>query len=113
MSFNMAKIARLELNLAGLLYYGTWIASAAVGLGLAVEFICWHGGAAGPSDLHGVSIVTAGIALFIMLPVLRIIVMLFFFALARDYVLSAIAAIVLTIIVLGCAVGLYMPAMTT
>jgi hypothetical protein len=49
---------------------------------------------------------TIGIALFILLPVARVIVMVTAYLRQRDYRLSAIALLVLTVILLGFAVGL-------
>src|SRR5260370_39981946 len=51
-------------------------------------------------------ITTVGIALLILLPVVRVIVMLIVYLRQRDYHLSAIALLVLAIILLGFAVGL-------
>jgi uncharacterized membrane protein len=51
------------------------------------------------------SIVTAGIALFILLPVMRLILMLGVFLHQRDYRFGAIAALVLAIVAAGLLVG--------
>jgi hypothetical protein len=51
-------------------------------------------------------IATIGIALLILLPVVRVIVMLIVYLRQRDYLFSVIALLVLTIILLGFAVGL-------
>ncbi|KAA1013214.1 DUF1634 domain-containing protein [Paraburkholderia panacisoli] len=53
----------------------------------------------------GMSIVTAGIALFILLPAMRLILMLGVFLHQRDYRFSAIAALVLAIVAAGLLVG--------
>jgi len=50
-------------------------------------------------------IVTAGIALLIILPVLRVFLMLVVFVRERDFLFSAIATLVLAIIVLGSVLG--------
>ena len=50
-------------------------------------------------------IATAGIVLFILLPVLRVAAMLIFFLRARDYRYGAIAALVLLIISFSFFVG--------
>jgi len=84
--------------LAGLLHYGSWLASAAIGLGLAMASL-----SAGPA---GVRIATAGIALFILLPSVRVLTMVIVFARQRDYRFSAIAALVLTIVLLGFVLGI-------
>jgi uncharacterized membrane protein len=54
-------------------------------------------------------IVTAGIALLIVLPVLRVFLMLVVFVRERDVLFSAIAMLVLAIIVLGSVVGVVSP----
>jgi uncharacterized membrane protein len=92
----------LERLLAVVLHYGTWLASAVIALGLVLA-------AAGSPNLGMLSsthIVTAGIAMFILLPILRVAVMLIVFVLERDYRFGAIAALVLAIIGLGIALGM-------
>ena len=54
-------------------------------------------------------LVTIGIALFILLPVLRVVLMLIVFLRERDYRFSAIAALVLTILLVGFVVGTRVP----
>jgi hypothetical protein len=80
----------LERLLAAVLSAGTWLASATVALGVAA---------------HNMPIVTAGIALFILLPVTRVALMAIVFAHRRDYRFAAIAVLVLAIIGVGCALG--------
>jgi uncharacterized membrane protein len=48
---------------------------------------------------------TAGIALFILLPIMRLILMLGAFVHQRDYRFGAIAALVLVIVVAGSMIG--------
>jgi uncharacterized membrane protein len=91
----------MERLLAGLLRYGTWLASAIIGVGLAVSLR----GSLPP----GMRIITIGIALFILLPSLRVLLMLIVFVRERDYRFGLIAALVLAIIVLGLAVGMRTP----
>jgi uncharacterized membrane protein len=91
-----AKPPRLEGLLAGVLHYGTWFASAVIAGGLALALM---------ASRDGMRIVTAGIALFILLPVLRVFVMLMVFLRERDYRFSAIAGLVLLIIFLGFALS--------
>jgi len=86
----------LENLLGRLLHYGTLAASGLIALGLAL------GVARGAV---GVGIATAGIALFILLPTLRVAAMLIFFLRAGDYRYSAIAALVLFIISLSFFIG--------
>jgi uncharacterized membrane protein len=51
--------------------------------------------------LPNIRLVTIGIALFLLLPVLRVALMLIVFLRERDYWFSAIAALVLTILLVG------------
>ncbi len=81
---------RLESRLASLLSSGTWLASTVVALGLA---------------LGRGRIATAGIVLFILLPVARVTLMLVAFLRERDYRMSGIAALVLLFIGLGFAMA--------
>ena len=81
----------MNARLADLLYYGSWLASIAIGLGLA---------------LSSTRIATVGIALFILLPTLRVLLMLLVFLRERDYRFTAVAALVLAIILLGFALGM-------
>jgi uncharacterized membrane protein len=97
MSEAALRPARLERQLAAMLSYGTWLASAVIAIGLALTLIGWPGGAG--------DIVTTGIALFILLPVSRVILMLIVFLHERDYRFGAVAALVLAIMVLGFALG--------
>ncbi|HEX3315866.1 MAG TPA: DUF1634 domain-containing protein [Gemmataceae bacterium] len=95
---------RLESMLADLLGRGTFLASIVIAIGLA-----WSSTetlAAGPAPL-GVRIVTAGIVLFIALPVLRLVLMLVGFLRQRDYRFVGITATVLLIIALGLALGMW------
>lgn len=59
----------------------------------------------GASTMIGRRIVTAGIALLIALPVLRVLLMVVVFARQRDFLFSAIAMLVLAIILLGSVLG--------
>jgi uncharacterized membrane protein len=91
-----AVSGQLENLLGRLLHYGTLAASGIIGLGLALSV------ASGPL---GIGVATAGIALFILLPALRVAVMLIFFLRARDYRYGALAALVLIIISISFFVG--------
>jgi uncharacterized membrane protein len=91
-----ALSGQLENLLGRLLHYGTLAASGIIALGLALSF--------GSGSL-GMGIATAGIALFILLPALRVAVMLIFFLRARDFRYGAIAALVLLIISISFFVG--------
>jgi uncharacterized membrane protein len=99
-AFGMSKEAvnapRLEWLLAGLLRYGTWLASGVTGLGLALPL----------AGVEGARVVAAGVALFIALPVLRVLVTLGAFLLNRDYRLVIVATAVLMTIAAGLVIGL-------
>jgi uncharacterized membrane protein len=96
MSKEAVKVPQPELLLAGLLRYGTWLASGVTGLGLAMPL----------AGVEGTCVVAAGVALFIALPVLRVLLMLGAFILNRDYRLVLVAAVVLMTILAGLVVGL-------
>jgi uncharacterized membrane protein len=82
--------------LGTLLHYGTLLASAVVASGLALAL-----GLGAP----GLRVATAGLVLFILLPVVRVAVMLMFFLRAGDYKFGAIAALVLSIILFSFFLG--------
>ncbi|RKE39708.1 uncharacterized protein DUF1634 [Paraburkholderia sp. BL23I1N1] len=108
---------RLEHWLAKLLHYGTWVATGTIAAGLAISLLGTPGsplasalpGMRTPPGLlsmpAGIHIVTIGIALFILLPVMRLILMLGMFLHQRDYRFSAIAALVLVIVAAGLLAG--------
>ena len=85
-----------ELLLAGLLCYGTWLASGVTSLGLAMSL----------AGAPGTPVVAAGVALFIALPVLRVLVMFGAFLLNQDYRLVIVATVVLLTIFAGLVIGL-------
>jgi uncharacterized membrane protein len=91
MNLYESKAQPLERLLAETLRYGTWAASIAIVIGLV---------------LPKTALVTIGIALFILLPVMRVILMLGAFLRLKDYRMSAVAGLVLLIIVLGCVLGM-------
>ena len=82
---------RREQVIAGLLWYGTWLASAVIAFGMV---------------LGSYDIVKAGVALFICLPIARVALMLVIFLRERDYTYVAISALVLAIIGAGVVAGL-------
>jgi uncharacterized membrane protein len=86
----------LENLLGKLLQYGTLAASGVIAVGLLLGTVRLS---------LGMGIATAGIALFILLPALRVATMLIFFLRAGDYRYGAIAALVLLIISLSFYVG--------
>jgi uncharacterized membrane protein len=93
---DLALASPLAHVLGRLLHYGTLLASAVIAAGLIL---------APASGATGVRIATAGIVLFILLPVVRVGAMLIFFLRARDYRFGAIAALVLLIILFSYLVG--------
>lgn len=92
--------ARRDRIIAGLLWYGTWIASALIAAGMALDLVAQDAG------LRGHELVRAGVALFILLPVARVALMLAIFLRERDYAYTGISALVLLIIAAGVVSGL-------
>jgi len=97
----------LETLLARLLSYGCWAASVIIAFGLLLSGI--HSQSKGDffSDTSGQTIENGGVALVIILPVLRVMVMLFVFLRKKEYLLSAIPALVLSTIIVSLIAGLY------
>jgi uncharacterized membrane protein len=58
------------------------------------------------TELWLFAVSVAGIALFILLPIVRVILMLTIYLRDRDYQFAVVAAVVLLVIFAGCAVGL-------
>ena len=58
------------------------------------------------AGVEGTHVVAAGVALFIALPVLRLLVMLGAFLVDQDYRLVLVATVVLMIILAGLVIGL-------
>lgn len=96
MKTELALAVQLEQLLSKLLHFGTLLASAVVAAGLAIALA---------SGAPGMRVATAGIVLFILLPVVRVGAMLVYFVRARDYRFGAIAALVLLIILCSYLVG--------
>lgn len=82
---------RREQMIAGLLWYGTWLASAIIATGIVL----------GRHD-----VIKAGVALFICLPIARVALMLVIFLRERDYTYVTISALVLVIVGAGVLAGL-------
>ena len=101
MSSRTVKPVRIESLLAGVLNVGTWLASIVIAAGLLLSLFYQR-----KPFPTGAQIVTAGIGLFILLPILRVILMLTIFVKERDYKLAAAAAVVLLIIFAGFAIGI-------
>lgn len=102
MSTGLAERPELNQLLAKVLYRGTWLGWSVIALGLAAPMAGWSGASSAPICTR---IVTAGIALLIALPVLRVLLMLVVFVRERDFLFSAIAMLVLAIILLGSVLG--------
>lgn len=100
------RTPQLERLVASLLQYGTWLASIAIGLGFALALIDSMFGTRNLAMIPDMRLAEAGIALFILLPSLRVLVMLIVFLRERDYWLGFIAAVVLSVILLGFALGI-------
>jgi hypothetical protein len=105
-STDLAGRPEVDQLLASVLHRGTWLGWSVIGLGLALPMAGWSGPS---STMTCTRIVTAGIALLIVLPVLRVFLMLVVFVRERDVLFSAIAMLVLAIIVLGSVVGVVSP----
>jgi hypothetical protein len=91
--------------LAVLLRYGSWLASAAIGLGFALALCDSHFGTRNLAILPNMRIAAIGIVLFILLPMLRVLLMLLVFIREGDFRLAATAGLVLAIIVLAIFLG--------
>jgi uncharacterized membrane protein len=90
-----ARHRELERLLARVLDQGTWLASGIIGAGWLLAAAGWR----------SVVLINSGIALFLLLPVIRVIIMLVVFVRERDYRFGIIAGVVLSIIVLGALLG--------
>jgi hypothetical protein len=106
MTGSLSKLSRLEILLAGLLHYGSWLAATAIALGLAPAMIATRAGTHVLSGLPILRLATGGIALLILLPILRVSLMLYAFLRERDYRLALAAVLVLAIILAGVMIGL-------
>jgi uncharacterized membrane protein len=95
------KPIRIESLLAGLLNVGTWLASIVIAAGVVLSL--FYQRTPFPTGAH---IVTAGIGLFVLLPILRVIMMLTIFLKERDYQFAVAAAVVLLTIFAGFATGI-------
>jgi Protein of unknown function (DUF1634) len=101
----MKSVRGLEELLAALLRYGSWAASAAIGLGFALALI----GSYAPAPSLAIvphRVATVGIVVFILLPMLRVLLMFLVFTRERDFRFACIAGSVLAIILFGIVLGL-------
>ena len=102
----MNTTAPLEQSLAALLRYGSWLASAAIGLGFGLALCDSRFGTRSLAILPNMRIAAIGIVLFILLPTLRVLLMLLVYIREGDFRLAATAGLVLAIILLGIFLGL-------
>jgi uncharacterized membrane protein len=97
----MNRTSPLEQSLAALLRYGSWVASAAIGLGFALALIDSRVGTRNLAIVPNLRIASMGIVLFILLPSLRVLLMLLVFIREGDFRFAAAAGLVLVIISLS------------
>jgi uncharacterized membrane protein len=93
-------VDRRDARLARLLQVGSWIAFAVIAIGLVSGYV------PALADLSKATI-HAGIALFILLPIARLLLLLVLFVRESDRLYAAIAALVLAIIAIGVLVSLH------
>jgi hypothetical protein len=101
----MNRTGRLEEWLAALLRNGSWLASAAIGLGFVLALIDSRFGTRNLAIVPNMRIATMGIVLFILVPILRVLLMLLVFIRAGEFRLGVTAGLVLAIILLGIVLG--------
>lgn len=82
----------LEHRIAVLLRYGTWLSSMVIAIGMGMNFF---------AATNGYFFVKLGVALFILLPITRVLLTIFLFLKERDYLYAVIAAVVLAVIIAG------------
>ncbi len=85
MSTGLAGRSELDRLLASVLHRGTWLGGSVIALGLALPMAGWSGASS--------------------MPVLRVFLMLVVFVRERDFRFSAIAMLVLAIMLLGSVLG--------
>ena len=101
----MSRTTRLEDLLAALFRYGTWLASATIGLGFALMLIDARFGTRNLAGFPNMWIATTGIVLLILLPVLSVFLMLLVFVRDGNSRLAVPAGFVLAVILLGAVLG--------
>jgi uncharacterized membrane protein len=106
MSGDRKRASGLERRLATTLQLGTWVGSCIIAVGWVLS------ATRDPPSLpiSAVAIVRTGIAVFILLPALRVLLMAVVFVRERDYRFGAIAVLVLAVIIVGAALGVRMAA---
>jgi hypothetical protein len=98
--------AALDCLLAIVLQYGSWSACALICAGVTFEALAKAGLPDRMAHTFSEEALKAGVALFILLPVLRVLVMFMVFVRERNYKYAAIAATVPAIVATGCVLGL-------
>ena len=101
----LSKPHRHDGIIAGLLWYGTLIASAVITIGIILGALAQMGYLPAQAQV-GYWLIKLGVVVFVLLPIIRVALMLVMFAQARDFVYTAIAALVLAIIGVGVLLGL-------
>jgi uncharacterized membrane protein len=100
---------RMNLLLARQLRYGIWLASSVTALGMIVALLGRWIVPHGHTITLGTNIVGKGIALIILLPILRVVLMLIVFLRERNYLFGMISCIVLMTIGASVMAGLHGP----
>lgn len=101
-----ARNERLDRALAALLWYGTWVASALIAVGMCLQGVHRLTGAVGPGSL-GYTVAKIGVAFLIALPAARVLMLLGIFLRRRDLAYAAVSALVLAILGLGVLIGMH------
>lgn len=100
MTSGPVNASRRDQRIAGLLWYGTWFACAFIAAGMLLTAAAPFAASLG-LPLTGHDAVSAGVAVLILLPTARVVLMLAIFLRERDYLYAAIAGLVLAIIAAG------------
>lgn len=105
MNQSLSNPARQEKLIAALLGYGTLLACTIIAAGMILGGLQTLGLAANLAHT-GYRLVTIGVVIFVLLPITRVALMLLMFLQSRNYVYTAISALVLCIIGIGLFIGL-------
>jgi len=103
MSKDLVSDRALERLLARVLSMGTWLGSAAIAIGLVMQCMGWG---RVMSTVTCVRTISIGIALFIFLPILRVLLMAIAFVRVRDVMFSVMAVVVLAVIGMAAFMGI-------
>ncbi|MBB1627759.1 DUF1634 domain-containing protein [Achromobacter sp. UMC71] len=100
MKQSIPAIEKNDRLIAGLLGYGTWVASTIIAAGMALMALDQLGhGLAFPQG--GFGLLKAGVALFILLPVARVALLACMFLRDRDFLFAGLSAFVLAVMGVG------------